>query len=149
VKFLIFLMMVGMTAGAQQTSAPAADAQVFRIRVVDGRNGAPMQGAHVQIWYDEPAGPGVEVSTGPTGYALMPAPVGDPLRILVAVANFADCRRTHRYDPPPAYNMQEIAKGGVAAENTCGQVAQRTKPGELLLFARPAKWYEQLNKTPQ
>jgi len=141
---------MAVAACAQTSASAAADGpQVFRIRVVDGRTGAPMQGAHVQVWYDEPAGPGVEVSTGPAGFASMPAPVGDPLRILVAVANFADCRRARRYDPPVGYNMSEIAKGGLSAENTCGQVAERTKPGELVLFARPSKWYEQLNKTPQ
>ncbi len=149
-------------APAAMTSPPSAlkptpdvsagatpDAQVFRIRVLDGRNGAPIQSARVKVWYDEPAGPGIEIATGANGYALMPAPIGEPLRVLAEVSNFTDCRRPERYAPPEGYSLAGIAKSGIAVGNTCGRIAEHTRPGELVLFARPERWYERLNRTPE
>ena len=79
---------------------------------------------------------------------LMPAPVGDPLRVLVSSLDYNDCRRPARYAPPQGYNMADIARSGVATENTCGSISVRTQPGELVLFVRPPRWYENLNRNP-
>ena len=118
----------------------------FRVRVVDGRNGAPVRNAHVKLWYDEPAGSGYEFATDARGVGEMPAPVGEPLRVLATVIDYTDCRKPMRGDPPRAYNLAGIAKAGVAAENACGRVATHTRPGELVLFVRPPHWYEGLNR---
>jgi hypothetical protein len=169
-KYLSTLALAGMTAWAQQqtgapagiavpappptrqpapSSDPAPDARVFRVHLVDGRTGAPIAGGHVKLWYDEPSGTGYEMATSSRGIGLMPAPVGEPLRVLVGILDYNDCRRPARYSPPQAYNMAEIAKAGVATENTCGRVAVRPQPGELLFFVRPSRWYENLNRNAQ
>jgi hypothetical protein len=124
----------------------APDSHSFRIRLLDGRSGNPIAGGHVKLWYDEPTGNGYIVSTNAHGVALMPAPIGEPLRILVHPDTDVDCRRTRPYDPPSAYPLADIAQKGAAAENTCGNVSVRTSPGELVLFVRPQRWYDKLNR---
>jgi hypothetical protein len=127
------------------SSVVDAQSHSFRIRVVDGRNGALVQNAHVQIWYDEPAGQGYVLATDAHGMVLMPAPQGEPVRVLAKIINYVDCRKRDRNDPPEGYNIASIAKSGAMAENGCGRLATRTSPGELVLFVRPARWYEGLN----
>lgn len=119
---------------------------IFRVRVLDGRNGAPVRNAHVKLWYDEPAGAGYEFATDATGSGNMPAPVGEPIRVLVATTDYTDCRRPLRGDPPLGYSMAGIAATGIATENGCGRVATRTHPGELVLFVRSPHWYEGINR---
>ena len=129
---------------ATQTVAP--ESHSFRVRLLDGRNGTPVAGGHVKLWYDEPTGEGYTVVTDAHGIALMPAPVGQPVRILADLTGSTDCRRNQRYAPKPSYTLADIAAKGAAADNTCGDVALRTSPGELVLFVRPARWYEKLNR---
>lgn len=124
----------------------APDTHSFRIRLLDGRSGNPIAGGHVKLWYDEPTGNGYIVSTNARGIALMPAPIGEPIRILVHPDSDVDCRHTKPYDPPTAYSMADIAQKGIAAENTCGSLSARTSPGELVLFVRPQRWYDRLNR---
>ncbi|MEZ2345725.1 hypothetical protein [Terriglobus sp. RCC_193] len=126
----------------------ASDSHSFRIHLLDGRNGSPVAGGHVKLWYDEPSGNGYILATNGHGVALMPAPVGQPVRILVRTDGAVDCRHSARYGPPLGYNLADIAKKGTAAENTCGNVAVHVTPGELILFVRPERWYEKLNQNP-
>ena len=125
----------------------APGAMTFRVRVVDGRNGMPIRNAHVKLWYDEPAGAGFEFATDVHGVGEMPAPVGEPVRVLASVTDYTDCRKPLRGDPPQGYNLAGIAKSGTAAENACGRVSIHTHPGELVLFVRSAHWYEGLNRS--
>jgi hypothetical protein len=162
----MMLLIASAAFAQQQTGAPAGiavpappessrrsgagdispDSHVFRVRLIDGRNGQPIANGHVKLWYDEPTGSGYEFVTGQRGIGLMPAPVGEPLRVLVSSVDYNDCRRTARYEPPQGYNMAEIARSGMATENTCGSVTVRPEPGELILFVRPTRWYENLNR---
>lgn len=123
-----------------------AQALHFRIRVVDGRMGSPVPNAHIRLWYDEPAGTGYQLVTDAEGFGNMPAPVGEPLRVLATVDDPMDCRRVLRGDPPKAYNLQGIATTGTAAQNGCGRVAVHATPGQLVLFVRPSRWYEGINR---
>lgn len=149
-------MQTGASAGIPIPAAPATlgpgngatdtpKGLHFRVRVLDGRNGAPIQGAHVKLWYNEAAGSGYGFASDPEGYGNMPAPVGQPVRVLANVTDYTDCRKSLRGDPPTGYNLQRIAATGMAASNSCGPVAVRTSPGELVLFVRPARWYEGFN----
>ncbi|MGI4758845.1 MAG: hypothetical protein ACRYGF_18595 [Janthinobacterium lividum] len=162
----VLLLSLNGAAGQQQTGAPAgiavppvppapgaqasltgpAQSAVFRVRVVDGRNGAAIRNAHVKLWYDEPAGIGYDLATNEHGTGNMPAPVGEPLRVLLRITGYTDCRKPMRGDPPQGYSMSAVASTGLAAQNTCGSVALHAHPGELILFARPGRWYEGLNR---
>jgi hypothetical protein len=133
----------------QQTEAPVASpSRVFRVHVADGRNGYAIAGARIQLWYDEPAGPGYAIATGARGDALMPQPIGDPTRVLVSINGYTDCRKLDHDAPPDGFNLASIAEKGMAAQNTCGRIAVHTTPGELVLYVRPSHWYENLNKNP-
>jgi len=134
-------------AGSAETGI-VPESRVFRVHVVDGRTGESISGARVQLWYDEPSGPGYSIASGAHGEAPMPKPVGDPIRVLVTVSGYTDCRRPDRDAPPEGYNLASIAQSGIAAQNTCGRVALRTEPGELVVYVRPARWYESINKNP-
>lgn len=147
----------GSPAGVPVPSPPAdvssagnangADgAMTFRVRVVDGRNGSPLRNAHVKLWYDEPAGSGYEFATDVRGVGQMPAPVGEPVRVIATVTDYTDCRKPMRGDPPQGYNLAAIATSGIATENACGRVSIHTQPGELVLFVRSPHWYEGLNR---
>ena len=162
----MFLLIAGAAFAQQQTGAPAGiavpapptptvtaapadvapETRVFRVHLVDGRTGQPIANGHVKLWYDEQTGAGYEFVTGARGVGLMPAPIGDPLRVLISSVDYNDCRRPPRYAPPQAYNMADIARTGVAVENTCGSVAIHPQPGELVFFVRPTRWYENLNR---
>ena len=133
--------------GSAETGV-ATESRVFRVHVVDGRTGESIAGARVQLWYDEPSGPGYSMTSGAHGEAPMPKPVGEPIRVLVTVSGYTDCRRPERDAPPEGYNLASIAQSGVAAQNTCGRVSLRTGPGELVVYVRPARWNENINKNP-
>jgi hypothetical protein len=128
--------------------ADKTEPRVFRVHVADGRNGDAIAGAQVQLWYDEVAGPGYAIETGARGDALMPSPVGEPIRVLVSIAGYTDCRKFDHDAPPQGYNLAAIAASGMAAQNTCGRLTVRPGPGELVFYVRPSHWYENLNKNP-
>jgi hypothetical protein len=113
---------------------------------VNGHNGAPIAGAHIHLWYDEPSGPGYIVSTDSNGNADMPQPIGQPIRVLVQISGLTDCRKLDPNAPPEGYNLATIAKSGLASNNTCGAIAVHTHPGELVFYMRPARWYDNLNR---
>lgn len=134
------------TTQGDQDSGTAQRSRVFQVRVVDGRDAAPIRDARVRLWYDEPAGPGYQFATDAAGVGAMPSPVGTPVRILAEVTNYTDCRRPMRGDPPQGYSLEAIRQSGMAAQNGCGAIGVRTRPGELVLFVRPARWYEGINR---
>lgn len=118
----------------------------FRVHLVDGRNGAPLQGAHLTLWYDEETSAGALLTTDVRGTATMPAPLGTPVRVLVSLTGLIDCRKGADGNLPQGFNLQDIAAHGLSAENRCGPVGSHARPGELVLFARPPRWYEGLNR---
>jgi hypothetical protein len=140
-----FLCAGSVSMPAQQD---VAEPRVFRVHVADGRTGDAIAGARIQLWYDEAAGPGYDVSTGARGDALMPSPVGEPIRVLVSINGYTDCRKVDRDAPPQAYNLAQIAAQGMATQNTCGRLTVRPGAGELVLYVRPSHWYEKLNNNP-
>ena len=78
----------------------------------------------------------------------MPAPVGTPVRVLVSPQDAIDCTRSQKQQnaPTAAYNLANLAATGMASINHCGSTAVKPKPGELILFVRPFRWYEGLNR---
>ena len=159
------LMLAAVCAAQQQTGSPAGvpvppapstmpgspvarqpAGRVFRIRVLDGRNAAPLARARVALWYDEADGEGTLLQTNELGVAAMPRPVGLPVRVLLRPNGLVDCRKQTPNIPMSGYNLKTIAAHGMAAKNSCGAAAVRPEPGELVLFVRPMRWYEGLNR---
>ncbi len=133
---------------ASATASLPTVSGVFRVRVVDGRNGLDMGRAHLQLWYDDLGHDGVTLITNAQGVALMPAPVGLPVRVLVLPQDAVDCTRSQKDQnaPAAAYNLAALAATGSASVNHCGHITVKPRPGELVLFARPLRWYEGLNR---
>ena len=122
--------------------------RVFRVRVLDGRNGLPLERAHLRLWYDESGDTAFPLVTNAQGIALMPAPVGIPVRVLVAPEDKVDCRTTQveTHTLQTGVNLAVLAESGAVSVNHCGRLNEKPKPGELLLFVRPLRWYEGLNR---
>ncbi len=133
---------------APATAGPGGTAvqHIFQVRLVDGRNGLPLAKAHVTLWYDEPAGEGIVMQMDERGTAAMPAPVGLPIRVLLALRELVDCRKLPKDAPPHGYNLQAIAQRGISVDNSCGAIAVKPVSGEIVLYARPMRWYEGLNR---
>ena len=121
---------------------------VFRVRVVDGRNGTPVERAHLRLWYDETGGAAFTLITNAQGIALLPAPVGTPVRVLLTPDDRIDCRATQRAtnEPGVGINLESLAEFGAVLTNRCGRIGEKPRPGELVLFVRPLRWYEGLNR---
>lgn len=128
------------------TADTAPNSNVFRIRLLDGRNGTPIGNAHLRLWYDDAGGPGYALVTNANGIALMPEPVGMPVRVLLSSEDRIECRKLPLHEPAPGYNLTAIAQKGDSTENRCGFVPVKPRPGELLFFVRPPKWYEGINR---
>lgn len=128
------------------TAVPAGDLH-FRVRLLDGRSGLPIKSGKVRLWYDERDTGGYLLTTDAQGEALMPEPASTPVRILAVPEEMYDCRKLSQREIIPGYNLQQTAKKGIIATNDCG-VGARAVPhaGELTLFARPLRWYEQVNR---
>lgn len=129
-------------SGGPQVTASA----IFRVRLLDGRNGDPLRNAHLTLWYDEQEGAGTLLTTDMQGNAAMPAPLGQPMRVLVRVSDLADCRKDSAREVSAGFNLQAIAQHGESAGNRCGAVGKHPAPGELVVFARPLRWYEGINQ---
>ena len=137
-------------AASRSTVSVAASplSRVFRVRVVDGRNGTPVERAHLRLWYDETGGAAFSLVTNAQGVALLPAPVGTPVRVLLTPDDRIDCRtkQTSANEPADAINLATLAEAGAVLVNHCGRVGEKPKPGEIVLFVRPLRWYEGLNR---
>ena len=46
----------------------------------------------------------------------------------------------------PSYPIKEILRSGIAAANRCGKFRAETKPGELIFFVRPRKFFERMGQ---
>ena len=121
---------------------------VFRVRVLDGRNGLPVERAHLRLWYNEAGGSAFSLVTNAQGIALMPEPVGTPVRVLLTPDDRIDCRLTQSasQEQTTAFNLAQLGDTGLTAANHCGRVGAKPGPGELVLFVRPLRWYEGLNR---
>jgi hypothetical protein len=147
-KWLVASALCVGAAVSTHAQQNAPEVGVFRVHVADGRTGDAIAGVRLQLWYDEAAGSGYAISTGANGDALMPSPAVEPIRVLVAVSGYTDCRKPDRDAPPQGYNLAAIAAEGMATQNTCGRLTVRPGPGELVFYVRPSHWYENLNKNP-
>lgn len=129
-----------------EAAVPAADLH-FRVRLLDGRTSLPIRNGRVRVWYDERAAAGYLLNTDQHGEALLPAPAATPLRVLAVPDGLYDCRKLSDREAMPGYNLREMAGKGIVTENRCDSGTRATPhKGELTLFARPARWYEQLNR---
>lgn len=128
---------------------PFCHAEDLRVRLISTKTGQPLKGQPIIVYLgskgDGPTGPAVHGATGPDGIAVisLPSPSVDKIYVGDASDNLYHCSP---YDQ--SISTRQIFREGVIAPNKCGLSAKlkgkiQARPGEVVLFARPLRWYEQ------
>lgn len=68
--------------------------------------------------------------------------------IIIAPANYADCRphNSNQATILYSYPVKRVLDEGIVLENSCGKVTISPKPGELILFVRPMRWWDRFRQ---
>lgn len=117
------------------------------IQLVDGRNGKPIVGVHMVVF----GGASLEevrlhkarfdLVTNTEGLAAIPALLPSIQWVQVWPDAYMLCQ-----DKPNnnSFKISEITSVGLNASNTCGELKKGTLRGRLIVFARPAHWWEKM-----
>jgi len=145
----LFLSLIGAVNVAH------GNAQTLTLTVVDARTGEPIPHKKARIYLlDGPASNSsslsahtkVDAKTGPDGsYILnLKSPLPRIVRIFVAIGNWTQCSSSD-------YPVTDVLTDGVVAENKCDSRVQARvslRAGQLVVFARPIGFGEQLKRFP-
>jgi hypothetical protein len=139
-------------------SCPAA-AQQIAVKLIDGRNGRALGKQSVAIWLAEKmvGVPAQEVVTNADGIAFFPVPA-QRASFVAAGESLVDCRdrltytgNAKRYEAEKdtvnkdeVYTFADVLSHGAVGANGCGKAVAQPTPGQLVLFARPAHWWEKV-----
>jgi hypothetical protein len=121
-------------------AATAACCQDLSVQIVDGRNGQPMNKFRVYIILDDPKdASALSLLTGRDGEIRFDP--GNAKTLQVRPVGAVEC------SPPTiaAYghnSIEEIRKTGLVGLNYCGRANMKPLPGRLVIYARPATWWE-------
>lgn len=123
------------------------------VKLVDGRTGRTLKNQIVAIWLAEKAigVPNQTVLTNNEGIAVFPVPV-QQTSFVIAGESLVDCRmhiRHGRVDEAKTYKEEvhvfaDVLAHGAVGADTCGKATAQPIPGQLVLFARPPHWWEQV-----
>lgn len=149
---------------------PALHGQDIRIRVLDGRNGRPVINECVNVWVGSARGPSVLIPTDKNGTALIhlaaigvkgaadrhaPACNGmgatDPTltysdTIAITSDYYILCQAHPPDSPALTFSVKKVLQSGDATANHCGKIEGSPKPGELIFFVRPPRWWESMRR---
>ena len=137
----------------------------IRVLLINGNNGKLIKGAGADIWVGplKPLTPRIWNAgrfVGGEAYAGMdPVRAGADGAILFTVATPAGWVAVHP-DPPfawmpcevaapisgLAYNVANVAAHGVVNDNTCGKARAVPQPRTIVIFIRPATFWEKLKR---
>ncbi len=138
-----FVIAIAMTT---LVSSAAAEQQIT-IRVVDGRDGEPLKGTMVDLWFGTRAiPPPVQVIAADDGKATVAIP--DSVEtIVIAAQGVADCRagKQKSYIEKNVYRVQDILHTGVVAQNVCSKAKDQQTRGVLIFYVRPLHWWEKMH----
>ncbi len=121
-------------------------AEDIRVRLINSSSGQPMPGQPIWAFLGRDERSLLEGTTDSEGVAIfhLPAPVVDWINVRDASHTIWHCSPYWKC----TFRTSEIRERGVVAMNTCGKHGKLTgtvtaSPGEVVLFARPLRWYEQ------
>lgn len=145
-------------------------AQQIEIKLVDGRNGRPMQGtaSYVSVWVGTERKEAIVIPTEKDGTARLlltldasraniPRASQDSGSIVVAnpVAQYDEslrinipyalCRSggsNYSWLASQQFSTKQILQQGYVSPNTCGKISIQPRPGQIIIFARPLTWLE-------
>jgi hypothetical protein len=123
--------------------------QQITVKVLDGRNGHPLENVVIDVWFgDRAIGSPQQSRTGRDGTTLFTVPAGE--RTFVAAGEFiADCRGGNvagkSFIDRNVYSVDDVLKTGIVGENQCGKVTAQPVRDTFTLFLRPLRWWEKLH----
>ena len=146
-----------------------AHAQSIRIKVVNGRNGRPMAGTHVNVWVGKERKWAMVIPTDKDGVASLvltdkegevnvPRVDGDGSHVVVnPVVKYDDdlginapyvlCQPGTPYSWLAIRHIstKQVVGQGIVTPNACGKATVSQTPGEIVVFVRPLSWREKFN----
>jgi len=127
-----------------------AFSQQITVKLLDGRNGHPLKGAVIDIWFgDHASGVPLQPRMGQDGTTLVTAPQSE--KTFVAAGDWlADCRGGNEpgksYIDRYVYSVDQALIAGIVSENRCGKATARPVPGTFTFFVRPMHWWEKMRE---
>ena len=130
-------------------STLALQAQVIRIKVVNGKNGKPVANLEIQFSTEIPSPPWSPPSLFTDRDGEIAVKVGSftSMALYTPSLKYAACLTpTTKGQAPssPLYSVADILSEGISMENNCGRLRVKAAPGEIVYFVRPWTFWETL-----
>ena len=128
-------------------SALALQAQVIRVKVVDGKNGKPVANLDIMFNTEIPAWSPSSLFTDGNGEVAVKVGSFTKMVVFTPSMKYRPCLKpTIKGHAPstPAYSVADILSKGISMENSCSKRRIDAVPGELLYFVRPWTFWETL-----
>jgi hypothetical protein len=153
-----------------ETSGSALYAQTIAIKLVDGRNGHPIQTC-INVWVGNERKEAIVIPTDEAGIAKLHLTDKDSeintstqsigcgkFGVFDPVVKYADdllinvgyvlCQPNSSYSwlRIMNYSTKELIQTGIVSPNTCGKVIDERMPNKVTIFVRPLRWLERIKK---
>jgi hypothetical protein len=147
------------------------NAQVIKIKLVNGKNGRPIANSFVNTWVGTQRKEAMAIPTDKNGIARLyltnkdaevnaqNPPNAHDFGIVHPVVKYADTIRVvagnvvcvpHAPDYSWLLTMdfstKQIVQQGIVTANACGKTVASPEPGKLIIFVRPLNWREKLKQ---
>lgn len=154
------------------TSATLLQTQTVTIKLVNGRNGLPMAGSHVNVWVGNERKMAMAIPTDKQGIARFRLIVNDGevdilrsrssdvepvvtdpvvkyddfIRINVGYVLCQPGGSNYSWLATKQVSTKQLINEGIVMPNTCGKVTASPNPRELVIFVRPLNFWERLKE---
>jgi hypothetical protein len=141
-QLYFLIVLVGMGAAAM-----AQDKQIV-VRALDGRSGKPLASQHLLVF----AGDSAEaVREHKKQYELVTDNDGlATLTLMPGIQWFQVWIDRHvlcQTEPnSKSFSVHDVLTSGLSSPNTCSSVSQKALPGHVVVFARPAHFWERMRQ---
>jgi hypothetical protein len=124
-------------------------AQVIRIKVVDGKSGKPVTNLGISFRTEITSPPWIHPSllTDQNGEVVVKVGSFTSMALYTPSLKYAACLSpTVKGQAPssPLYSVADILSKGISMENSCGKRRVDAAPGEIVYFVRPWTFWETL-----
>jgi hypothetical protein len=128
-------------------STLALQAQVIRIKVVNGKNGKPVANLDIMFNTEIPAWSPYSLFTDRNGEVAVKVGSFTKMVVFTPSMKYRPCLKpTIKGHAPstPSYSVADILSKGISMENSCGKRRVDAAPGEIVYFVRPWTFWETL-----
>jgi hypothetical protein len=120
-------------------------AQVIRVKVVDGKNGKPVANLEITLKTELPTWSPSSLFTDRNGEVTVKVGSFTKMVAFTPSMKYRGClKSTIKGQGPisPLYSVADILSKGISMENSCGKRHVDAAPGELVYFVRPWTFWE-------